>query len=780
MSTKSMLKLALLALALALLGASGLAKADPPPTAPSAPTSAPSDDPEPAANAQPDLSSDATDEQLAEAALAEAARAEAALAETATGKGEIIEIKGTVSTPGARSRLDLTRNDKDDIHAVLRQIPGVYVREEDGYGLRPNIGIRGAAAERSAKITLMEDGVLAAPAPYSAPAAYYFPLVTRMSGIEVTKGPSAVVSGPSTVGGSVNLVSTPMPPDATARVDAAVGNDLYGKFHGLAADRGKYWGVMAEYVKLRTDGFKELDGGGDTGFDKNDAQLSLLANTSSRARVYHRWDARVGYATEQSNETYTGLTDADFSAAPQRRYRATQDDQMNWDHFRARLSHRVEVGSGFSLETTAYRHQFDRVWGKVDGFVGERDLASVLASPTTGSNPIFYSVLTGDADSSSPEEELVRGINDRTFLSQGVQTRLDSHLTLGPTTHRVDAGVRLHFDRADRRRFEETYRMAGGELVRSDRAMATVLDSRAETLALAVHAQDQVRWRRFTVTGGTRVERISSDFEDRLSSSMAEAAYTVLVPGGGVEVAITPELSALAGVHRGFVPVAPSASSDVQPESSVNYEAGARFQTETTFAETIAFFSDYSNLKGSCSQSTACSSAQDGDEFNGGHVYIWGAEGSLTGDLPVPLPRALRIPLRATYTFTDSAFQSAFESEFAAWGDVELGDELPYLPRHQLSLATGVSAERWEITSNASWHGSARDVAGQGDIPTAERADALLLLGASASVKFARWAELYLTCDNLLDEQVIVSRRPYGARPNAPRRVMLGYRAELF
>ena len=100
--------------------------------------------------------------------------------ETATGSAVIID--GT--------QLDLY--EFDDIHRVLQSVPGVYIREEDGYGLRPNIGLRGATSERSSKIAIMEDGVLIAPAPYAAPAAYYFPMMSRMSKVEVFKGPSAI------------------------------------------------------------------------------------------------------------------------------------------------------------------------------------------------------------------------------------------------------------------------------------------------------------------------------------------------------------------------------------------------------------------------------------------------------------------------------------------------------------------------------------------------------------------------------------------------------------
>ena len=42
--------------------------------------------------------------------------------------------------------------EQDDIHSVLMTVPGVYVRQEDGFGLRPNIGIRGSGLDRSARV----------------------------------------------------------------------------------------------------------------------------------------------------------------------------------------------------------------------------------------------------------------------------------------------------------------------------------------------------------------------------------------------------------------------------------------------------------------------------------------------------------------------------------------------------------------------------------------------------------------------------------------------------
>ena len=44
----------------------------------------------------------------------------------------------------SKSELDQFRY--TDIHRIVSRIPGVYISEEDGLGLRPNIGVRGTGS----------------------------------------------------------------------------------------------------------------------------------------------------------------------------------------------------------------------------------------------------------------------------------------------------------------------------------------------------------------------------------------------------------------------------------------------------------------------------------------------------------------------------------------------------------------------------------------------------------------------------------------------------------
>ena len=150
--------------------------------------------------------------------------------------------------------LKIEKLNQPNVNNVLRIVPGVNVRDEEGFGLRPNIGLRGTPVNRSAKITLMEDGILIAPAPYADPAAYYFPTFSRMQGIEVLKGSSQIKYGPYTVGGAINLLSTVIPNTFKGFAQVGLGSlekqlsstvcSLFGQINDKASD---------VYGKLKTD-----------------------------------------------------------------------------------------------------------------------------------------------------------------------------------------------------------------------------------------------------------------------------------------------------------------------------------------------------------------------------------------------------------------------------------------------------------------------------------------------------------------------------------------------
>ena len=95
------------------------------------------------------------------------------------------DVKDLAGSGAVISNEDLQKAMDTDIQKILTAVPGVYMRTEEGYGLRPNISIRGTAIERSGKITIMEDGILVAPAPYTASSAYYFPTTARIHSVEV-------------------------------------------------------------------------------------------------------------------------------------------------------------------------------------------------------------------------------------------------------------------------------------------------------------------------------------------------------------------------------------------------------------------------------------------------------------------------------------------------------------------------------------------------------------------------------------------------------------------
>lgn len=650
----------------------------------------------------------------------------------------------------------------DDVHRALDGVTGVYVRDEDGQGLRPNIGLRGTSAERSAKITLMEDGVLLAPAPYAAPAAYFFPLTTRMVGVEVFKGPAAIAHGPNTVGGAINLVTRSIPRGAKGEVDVSTGRFGTDKTHAWAGWGGDRFGVLLEWAQVDSDGFKTLDSGGPTGFNKREGMLKMRWQSAPTAENFHRLQLKLGWADEVSHETYLGLTQADFDADPFQRYAASGLGKMDWWRSQAQLAYTFEVGEHLHLRVVAYRHDFERSWLKLNSVRGRPPLRDLLNDPT-GVQAIDVAVVRGDEDSDARNPLLI-GDNARAFFAQGVEANLRYTLKTEAVTQTFRTGLRVHQDQIRRDHDEAAFDMVRGALLRASPDAFTTRNTET-ALAFAGHLLDEVQLgERLVVTPGARIEVIQTDFEDRQTGVTREDTQAAVLPGLGAVFKFTPELSVLGGVHRGFTPVSPRSGDLADPESSLNFEAGTRYLSETTRAELIGFYNFYDNLLVACTASAGCLPDDIGRQFNGGALDVYGAEVALAQAFRVA--KGVRMQADLSYTLTLSDFQSAFVDPIL--GPVEVGDALPYVPTHQGRVGLGTWMGPVSINAALRYVGEMRDVAGQGSIDAVERIPDRLVLDVAAQWQVWESLRAYGRVDNATNRTYIASRRPYGLRPGKP------------
>jgi Fe(3+) dicitrate transport protein len=678
----------------------------------------------------------------------------------------------------------LERFEYDDPTVALLSTPGLYVRTEDGMGLRPNISLRGVNPDRSKKVTLLEDGVLFGPAPYSAPAGYYFPLLTRMTKVKVLKGPGAIGYGPQTVAGVIDFTTREIPDDTAAYADVAVGQYGYGKANVYAGTNTGKFGFLIEGTRIQNNGFKELqDSAGheaDTGFIR-DEWMVKGSYTHHGDDVSNELKLKLTYSDEVSNETYLGLSDADFRANPNRRYAASQLDRMHNHRVSGVLTHTLTSASRhLKVVTNVYRHDFQRSWRKVNGFA-DANLFDVLNNPSVGRNPTYLSILRGQVASANATQAILIGPNERNYISQGVETRLNWTAKTGPFSHRLEAGFRYHNDYIDRHHSQSAFLVDGDALTPVNAYPQTTAFNKESTHAVAMHASYAVSWQNLTITPGIRTELIRSRSKDRLTGSELTAFNGVVLPGVGAYQGLWRGLGLLAGVYQGFSPPPPG-SAKAKQEKSINYEAGARFTERLLRAESVFFYNDYKNLTDICTESSGCTGADPttggvlNQQYSAGAVRTYGLEVLLEHEIPV---KVWRIPVGLAYTWTRSSFQSSFTSDDPIFGSVQKGDEMPYVPRNQVRAQLGVEHPRASFNANFTYVSREREVAGRGSLNDTIATDAQTLVDIAGSAKVWGPISVYATINNLLDQQYIVSRRPFGARPNGPRWTHVGLKASF-
>jgi Fe(3+) dicitrate transport protein len=667
-----------------------------------------------------------------------------------------------------------------DINRALRAVPGVTIYEEDGFGLRPNISLRGTSPERSSKITLMEDGVLISPAPYSASSAYYFPTIARMEAVEILKGSSQVQFGPFTTGGAINMISAQIPSEFSGQVRASYGsfnsNQLQAKIGGV----NKTVGYMVQYVNYGSNGFKTLPSGKNTGFNKNDLVAKIAVNLFPNAALKQSVEFKFQYADELGNETYLGLSENDFNENPFSRYASSNEDKMTTNHTQYMFTHKLEVSPNAVITTTAYQNYFARNWYKLNDitFNGDKQsIAAILEDLTTLSN--HFNIVNGSVNSDA--DAIGIKANNRKYLAQGIQTKLDYHWYKGDSFHDLEIGARYHYDEEDRFQWVDNYSISntGNLSLTTGGLPGTDANRITSAKAFASYITYKLKYNNWTITPGARYENITltrADFGKNditrtgVNLETRENSVGVFIPGMGANYKFNNDFSLFGGVHKGFSP--PGNQEGQEPEKSINYELGTRFNLGKLKGEFVGFFNDYSNLLGSDLAATGGTGSLD--QFNAGEVNVNGIEILLNYNFSNEDAR-FSWPISFGYTFTTTEFQNSFGSSDGLWGVVATGDELPYIPKHQLNAAVSLEHKSFEINLNARFNGEFRTLAGTGSIPDNARVDSNFIIDVSG--KYFLTKNLMLTANiiNLLDTTYAVSRVPAGLRPGHPFGAYAGF-----
>ena len=662
---------------------------------------------------------------------------------------------------------ELAQFDYTDINRALSKISGINFYEEDGFGLRPNISIRGTSPERSSKIAIMEDGILISPAPYSASSAYYFPSVARMQAIEVLKGSSQIQYGPYTTGGAINFVSTEIPEKFRGKISTSFGRFKTGQTHATIGNSSEKFGYMFEILNYNSDGFKSLNDDLNTGFDINEI-TSKIKFVPKTPNIDQSFELKFHTYDEISNETYLGLTETDFQKNPYLRYPGSEKDKMSAEHKQYVLTHELFVNEKIKITSNFYENRFKRNWYKLDDVVHDNNsqkISKVISNPSQFSEHL--KILSGELDY---ENALKVKANNREYISRGIQTKIDYHwYGKNESFNDLELGIRIHYDEEDRFQWEDIYNINNGFMALESYGEKGSQGNRISFAnSFASYIMYKYKFKGLTISPGLRYESIKLGRDDFGKSnplrnienlSTRENKVSVLIPGVGFNYTFSNNLSVFGGIHKGYSP--PGSSDGQKAEESVNSELGIRFSTKKLNGEIIAYRNDYSNLLGN--DLAATGGFGEMDPFNAGKALVNGFEVLLNTSI------SKYVPISFSYTLTDAKFLTSFGSTQDIWGEVNNGDQIPYIPKHQFNSSLSYRISKLDINLNASYNGKFSTLANG-----TEEISSYLILDLSMKYRIKKDIFLKSKILNLLDKKYAVSKAPAGLRPGHPFGIYTG------
>jgi Fe(3+) dicitrate transport protein len=637
---------------------------------------------------------------------------------------------------------------------ALRRVAGVHVRDEEGFGLRPNIGIRGLNPTRSTKVLLMEDGIPLTYAPYGDNASYYHPPIDRFERLEVMKGGAQIAYGPQTVGGAVNYLTPRPPSQPSGSFTLTGGNREYFNGHGSFGATVGRTGFLIDYMRKQGDGARE-----NLNFKLNDLNGKVVQGVGNGQTLTFRGN----YYSEDSNVTYSGLRTDEYAANP--RANPFGNDFFYADRYGASATHAAAVGGNMAVTTNLYWNSFKRHWWRQSSNSAQR--------PNDSADPLCAGM--ANLHTTCGNEGRLRE-----YYAWGVEPRVTMHHRALGVASETEFGVRAHLENQDRLQENGDSPEARTGLV--------VESNLRKNAAYAGFVQNRFLFGGWTVTPGVRLEHVQYERTNRLGNAGAgvtgDTALTRLIPGVGVSHTAGEQVTLFAGVHRGFAPprtedVISNTGGvvDLDPELSWNYEAGVRSALRPGVSvDATVFRMDYENQVVPASLAGGVGATLT----NGGETLHQGLELRAQVDSAPMLDSAHDVYFRLSYTYLPVAeFRGTRFSNIPGSGAVSVsGNRLPYAPEQMAVFGVGYAYSSFDARLETVYTGDQFGDDLNTIAPTADgqrgRLDGYTVWNAAVNVTVRR-TTVFFTVKNLFDELFIVDRTR-GILPGSPRLVQAGIR----
>jgi Fe(3+) dicitrate transport protein len=628
------------------------------------------------------------------------------------------------------------------VNEALRKAPGVHVRDEDGFALRPNIGLRGLNPTRSTKVLLLEDGLPLAYAPYGDNASYYHPPIERFDSVEVLKGSEQILFGPQTIGGVINYVTPTPPRDFTGGLTLSGGNRAY--FNGRLNLGGR--GMLMDYMRKQGDGTRDNESTAIDDFNFKGVH-SFLGNQAITLKA--------SYYGEDSSVGYSGITEAELRNFGYR-YNPFDNDNFNVDRTGASASHEYAFGDDLVLTTNVYFTHFKRDWWRQSSTTTDGQCGAAFRNARLAGQRV-------DPDACNSAQG-----RQRSYYTYGVEPRLFAQHELLGVSSEFQAGVRAHFESQDRIQQDGPTPTA--------RAGRIVENQEREVDAYSMFAQNRVLLGQFTVTPGFRVEYVDNLRTNNLTGGAGDADVAEVIPGFGATWNPHEHLTFFGGVHRGFAPprvedliVTPAGAAnatftEVDVEKSWNAELGVRSLLRPGASLDAALFrNDFEN------QIQVGSIAGGSTPLAQGETLYEGLE--LSGRLDSRQLLATRDNwyLQLAYTWLPTADQTSPVTEVATGRIVagsREGNRLPYAPEHLATTTVGYTHDsgfdlRLEAVYTDEQYAdfANTEVAPRNGSGQVGLLKSYTIVNLAASYPLRKYdATLFLTAKNLLDRDYIADR----------------------